>query len=185
MRKTWRNLNVAPTPIIADAGLATYGIGEGRLIPVLIIDTSERPDIEDLVKIHEKLPPGDVAIQWGRLNGSKENIALIMEFTRPSEANLILNFNIESQGGLVDIILHAKGLYIMPCCEVDIFINTMDDAKIIIEIPDTGIKDVWDDVWHKAVLKVFRRRGLSRAEAKVASRDFIDKIRSVTKLRMR
>ncbi len=56
-----------PVPIVADAGIATVAVGDGRMIPLLILDTSRRPDIEDMVKAHHALEgQGDVKAQWGR-----------------------------------------------------------------------------------------------------------------------
>ena len=54
-----------PVRIVWDAAIATTIIGDGRLIPLLIIDASERPDVSELVRIHKHLPPGDVICQWG------------------------------------------------------------------------------------------------------------------------
>lgn len=47
-----------PVPIIADGSIATVHFGDGRNIPVLIVDTAKRPDIVDLVKAQEEQPPG-------------------------------------------------------------------------------------------------------------------------------
>lgn len=53
-------------PVVADAGIATVGVGDGRMIPLLILDTSQRPDIEDMVKAHHAVDgQGDVKAQWG------------------------------------------------------------------------------------------------------------------------
>ena len=52
-----------PVPILADAAIATEKIGNGKLIPVLILDTSERPDVAELIRIHAHLPQGDVISQ--------------------------------------------------------------------------------------------------------------------------
>ena len=35
-----------PVPIVADASIATAGLERGRNIPLLILDTSSRPDVE-------------------------------------------------------------------------------------------------------------------------------------------
>ena len=54
-----------PVPIVADASVATVAIGDGRMIPLLILDTSKRPDIEDMVKAHLHMrSQGDVNTRW-------------------------------------------------------------------------------------------------------------------------
>src|SRR6478735_1040359 len=54
-----------PIPIVSDAAMGTVGIAEGRIIPVLIVDTTLRPDIDDLVRAHEHLGPGDARSAFG------------------------------------------------------------------------------------------------------------------------
>ena len=192
MRKKWRNheillkgIDSTPIPIVADAGIATCTIGEGRIIPLVIIDTSARPDIEDLVRAHEKLPPGDAGIRWGQLKESKDKIALIIQFKRPSEAMLILEFNINNQGGLIDFILNAKALYIQPGREGERFVATMENSRILVEIPEIGFQDAWNDIWQEAIVKELRKRGLSRTEAEVASRECISSMREISTFRMK
>ena len=49
-------------PIVGDAAIATVGVGHGRLIP-LIIDTTSRPDLAEVIKAQVHLPEGDVVVQ--------------------------------------------------------------------------------------------------------------------------
>ena len=117
MSQRWRRANIPLTgsgssktvPIVGDAAIATPILGEGRLIPVLIIDTSDRPDIGDLVKILQRPPLGDVTSQWGRLHWHKKTVALILTFKRPSKVVVILEFDVTEQGILVDLILTVNG----------------------------------------------------------------------------
>ena len=44
-----------PVPIVADGMIATAVMGEGRNIPLLILNTSCRPDIETMVQAHRTL----------------------------------------------------------------------------------------------------------------------------------
>ena len=59
-------------------------VADERVTP-LILDVTERPDVEELVRVHRYLPPGDVRVQWGTLATRKESVSLILRFTRPSE----------------------------------------------------------------------------------------------------
>ena len=127
-----------PATIISDAAIATVNVGDGRLIPLVIIDSAERPDIEELVRVHEYLPPGDVTVQWGHMENTPEFIALFLRFVRPVEAFLVLNFNIAKQGGIVDQILSARALYLQPGRRGDRFRNTIDAKRILIDVPETG-----------------------------------------------
>jgi hypothetical protein len=44
-----------PVRIVSDAAIATGGVGEGRLVPVLIVDGEQRPDITEMIRIHKEL----------------------------------------------------------------------------------------------------------------------------------
>ena len=173
-----------PARIINDAAVATVGVGDGRLIPLLIIDSSGRPDIEELVRVHEHLPPGDVKVQWGDLKTTPDGIALILRFTRPLEVLLLLKFDIVRQGIVVDQILLSKALYLQPGREGDRLGNTLDAKRILIEVPETGFSKTWDEILFKHLVKDFRRRGLPKHQAKEAARGAIEEWRKIGRSRL-
>lgn len=173
-RKRWatfeiRNNEATPVNIVADAAIASQGVREGKLIPLLIIDRSQRPDLSEFVRLHQHLPPWDVECQWGQRQGTKGKIALFLKFIRPSEIFTVLEFDIERQGGLVDQILRAGALYIQPGQVGERFIKTPDNPKILIHIPDTGFSPEWELIFMKHLVDVFKRRGLKGSKAKEAA----------------
>ncbi len=172
-------------PIIADAAIATSGVGEGRLIPLVIIDTSKHRHVEDLVNAHDNLSPGDAETTWGWQAGSKDSILLIIDFKKPIETTINLKFNIIHQGGLVDLIMSSKALYLQPGRQGDRLRNTMDNPRILIEIPDTGFKCVWVDKWKKTTFRQLRNHGLSRTEARKGSQELIDQLRETFSFRFK
>lgn len=46
--------------IVGDAAIATVKVGHGRLIPLIIVDTTNRPDISEVIVMQGHLPAGDV-----------------------------------------------------------------------------------------------------------------------------
>lgn len=172
-----------PAKIVSDAAIATVNVGEGRMIPLVIIDTSDRPDIEELVRIQEHLPSGDVSVQWGSLEDTPKLVALLIKFIRPVEAFLVLNFDIVKQGVIVDQILLSKALYLQPGQEGDRFANTMDAKKLLIEIPETGFSNTWDKMLFKHLVKDFREKGLPKYQAREAAKGVIEEWRKFGKLR--
>lgn len=172
-----------PARIINDAAVATVGVGDGRLIPLVIIDSAGRPDIEELVRVHEYLPPGDVKVQWGDLKGAPDGIALILRFTRPAEVLLVLEFDIVRQGVVVDQILSSRALYLQPGREGDRLSNTLDAKRILIEVPETGFSKTWDGIIFKYLAKDFRRRGLPKHQAKEATKGVIEEWRKIGRSR--
>lgn len=174
IKKTIKSLNQRPVPIVADAAIATRWMGDGRLIPLVIVDTSERADLEEFVRIHQYAGPGDADSQWATLEDSSGKVALVLTFKKPMEITAVLVFDPVKQGGLVDQIIQSKGLYIQAGREGDRLIKNPDAPKVIVEIPDTGFAEVWNGILFRAVVKRMRQGGLRRREAKQAAQAFIN-----------
>jgi hypothetical protein len=166
--------------------VSTRGLSGGRLIPLVILDTSDRPDIEEYIRIHQTAEkPGDVNTQWGQIEGHEGTAALFLSFIRPAEMTMILEFNVVKQGILVEQALIGKGLYIQAGREGDRLIKDPDRQKVLIEIGDTGFRPIWDKVFHKQMEAHFRSEGLDRHEARRAARAFIEELRNFGNFRMR
>lgn len=174
---------VQPARIVSDAAVATVGIGDGILIPLIIIDSNERQDIEELVRVHDHLPPGDVKVQWGVLKSAPDSIALLLRFICPVEALLVLNFDIVKQGVIVDQILSSRALYLQPGREGDRLINTLNAKRILIQVPDVGFSKTWDKILFKGVVENFQRKGLPKRQAKEATKGLIEEWRKMGRLR--
>jgi hypothetical protein len=185
IKKTIQILQEHPIPIVADAAIATERMGDGRLIPLVILDTTNRPDLEEFIRIHAYAGPGDADSQWASLQDSSGRVALLLTFKKPMEMTAILAFDSAIQGGLVDQIIHSRGLYIQAGREGDRFIKNPDAPKVIIEIPDTGFAEVWDELFFRAVVQRMRQQGLTRREAKQAARSYITDWRKFGSFRMK
>jgi hypothetical protein len=178
-----------PVPIAADAGIATVAVGDGRMIPLLILDTSERPDIDDMVKAHHHMKgQGDVKAGWGRPDTFFDTgvVSLILTFEKPSHCVILLRFDIGKYGGLVDQIIRSQGLYIQPGRPGDRLSTTFDNPRILAEVPSREFQPEWDRMLRKAMRKrIQREHGLSRSEAKLATEKFIDEWRNLSSKRIR
>ena len=172
-----------PVPVVADGAVATTIVGEGRLAPVLILDTSARPDIDELVRLHHHLPPGDVNCTWGKIDRDKERIDLLLQFRRPADVAIILEFDVLRHCGIVDMILTSRFLYLQPGHPGDRFANNINADKIIVEVPDTGIDAFWEKLLRKTLFMHVKRSGLNRPEAKNAVNEYLKSWRRFTKLR--
>lgn len=169
-----------PVPIVSDVGVATQGTADGRIIPVLILDTSQRRDIEDLVKAHKLIGSGDANSAWSvpsRYNINK--ITLVLTFIKPSPCVILLDFDIARQGGVVDQIIQAQGVYIQPGKKGDRLSSTLDNERILIEVPSKHFRKEWDKILYKALVKNFKKKGLVKSDAKNASNGFIKEWREL------
>ena len=179
-----RNLDNNHLPIISDALIGSKSIGDGKMIPSLIIDTANRPDVEKLILHHKDLPPGDAVTSWAQIRGHKNSIALIIEFNRPSELSFILLFDIAKQGILVDSILSAKSVYLQSGSCGDRMFNTVGVPRIILEVPDMGFSKDWSSMWRKTIIKAFRKKGLNKKDAINACNESIKRMREISKKRV-
>jgi hypothetical protein len=173
-----------PVAIVADAMIATVGVGDGRQIPVLIVDTASRPDVEDFFRVHQYIPTGDHTVRWAHLEGRKGKISLVLTFIRPSELTIILEFDIVRQGGLVDHIIQARGFYLQRGQEGDRLSTTLDHPRIIVEIGDLEFHN-WDDLLLKHLIAHNRASGLGRQAAKQAAKQLIEEWRKLIALRIK
>lgn len=173
-------------PIVADAAISSCGHFGGRLVPLVILDTSNRPDIEELIRNHYVFQgSGDVEVQWAELQNRKGFIALFLKFVRPFEATAIIEFDIVKHGILVEQVLIAKGLYIQSGRKGDRLMHDLDRPKVILEVPDTGFIKSWDEMFNKHLIADFRSKGLNRSDAKRAAQSAIGELRKFNSFRMR
>jgi len=163
--------------------LAVSVVGDGRGIPVLILDTAQRPDVDELFRVHAEVRTGDHVVTWGRLPGREGSVALFLELVRPIELTVILEFDIERQGGLVDAIIRARCVYLQPGRLGDRLALTLDNPRILVSIGDLGFDEDWDKTFRKHLVERLRREGLGRPDAKRAVSHFLNEWRQFTGVR--
>ena len=173
-----------PVPIVGDAAIGAGRLADGRMVPLLIVDTSSRPELDELIRVHEHLPPGDVDSTWAPVDGSDRRVALILSFKSPVKTVALLEFDIVEQGILVDQIAAAKLFYLQAGRAGDRFVTSMNAPRIFVEVAATGFREHWDKHFHKQLAKHFRGEGLGRHQAKEAAKQAIKEMRRVGKLRM-
>ncbi len=167
-------------PIIDDGAIATEKVGEGRMVPVVILDCTEIIELRDLIYAHEEnLPPGDVECTWGTITKDKTKVVLILNFIKPKNLEVSLHFDIEKQYSIIDGILIANGLYLQPTESGKKVSQGLQKKKIIVEIPDTGFSSKWEDLYSKMLVKKFKKSGFSRSEAIKKTEIFKEKIREL------
>lgn len=171
-------------PIVGDAAIAGP-VAEGANIPLLILDTSERPDVEEIIRVQAHLPPGDVNSQWGGAKGDDDSVWLLLDFDRPVECRVALRFSIERQGILVDGVLQSRALYLQAGREGDRLKHDLDRPKMIVEVPDTGFMPKWNQLLLGRMTTVIRERSGTKAhEARDAATAMIAQMRELTTFRM-
>lgn len=177
-----------PIPIVADGAIATVLWGEGRMIPVMILDTSTRPDVENFITSQYRAEiVGDTESSWSftkRARGLPRPL-LILNFTKPSRCLLIVEFDLPRQGVLVDQILWSNGVYLQPGRLGDRLATTLKYPRITVEVPPNEIfREEFESIYKKAIFRHFRREGMSRAHAKQRVNSYLRKQRDVFQRRV-
>jgi len=171
-----------PVPIVADASIATGKVKEGMFVPVLLIDTSSRPDIENLIRFHMVQPTGECKSVWARLDPDKTNaINLVLRFVSPSECTVVLEFALPEQGGVVDQIVHAEALHLYPARPGERFKDDMEREHILIEVPCKDFAGEWDDILDSTFEEEARRQGLSGKQAQEFAQKIKEEWRKISK----
>ena len=178
-----------PVPIVADGSIARAGTAGSRLVPVLIIDTSHRQDVEVLVRAHTQFGPGDVNSFWmfKRRPFALDLPRLVLQTTKPSACVIVIDFDFaERQGVLVDLIHSARGVYLQPGRPGDKLTATMHNPRILVEVPSNpDFERVFRRLYEKATIRRFRKTGMKRTAAKRAARSFLAETRKVMRSPLR
>lgn len=172
-------------PILGDAAIAGPA-SDGRMIPALVLDTSSRPDLAELIRVHKLLPsPGDVRCQWATSRDNEDTVILHLTFQRPVAAEALLLFSIEDQAILVESMLKGGGVYLQSGEAGDRVMHTLDRPRIMVELPDTGFRPVWDELLMTRMTAVMARRtGLPRRKARPIAEELIAEMRKMAHFRM-
>ncbi len=159
---------IKPLVLVGDGALSIPNVADGRIIPVLILDTSGREDVDEYVRIHQPGLSGDASTQWGRRRfGSKR--FLIVRSLRPVEISMLIELDAERNAQLINFILKAEAFYLQPGKPGDKLSDSVSKPKVLIGVPDTGFAGQWRREYASRIVAKFRRMGLRRSAAKDAA----------------
>jgi hypothetical protein len=171
-------------PVAGDAGLAGP-TPEGLMVPLLILDTTDRPDIDEVIRVHSHISPGDVELRWASIAGHPDDIALVLDFIRPVATRVAIRFSIEKQAILVDMALRARALFLQAGRPGDRLIHDIDRPKIIVELEGGEFGREWEAIFLRQMTNYFSRKGkLSKKKAYPLARLLLDRLREQTSFRM-
>lgn len=161
-----------PLKLVGDGAISTPGVDDGRVIPVLIVDTSNRADIIEYVRIHEENESGDVSTQWGK-RWYGPTIYLHIRSIRPLEMNILIEIHADKNASLINLILKAQAFYLQPGLPGDRLGKDIAHPKVLIGAPDTGFAERWRNEYQARITKRFKKGGMNTADAKRAAENYI------------
>jgi len=171
--------SVRLTPIVGDGAIGHPDILDGRIVPVLILDCSSHRALEDLIHAHEHTPPGDCSTTWKWDLLSRRRVYLQFDFKFPVETTAVVAFEVESQGGLVEAIIIARGVYLQPLSSGKRVSEGIKEEKILIEVPSTTTFPIWTDLHRRTLEKQYKKRGLSAKQAREAVSQHLTRLRDI------
>lgn len=171
-------------PVIRDGAIFPKEKISNKIIPVLRLDCSRRPDIEEMIAYHVLHPDGgDVSTTWTLIKQPEPHVALSLDFIRPYQTTAMIPFQIREQLILVESILYSKKFCIEAGKPGDTSPMLADDRhRIIIHVPETGFSKNWIKLRDKELFKFYRSKGMNRYRAREAASDRVDKAHKVMKL---
>ena len=174
-----QEVETRPAKIVSEPGRAYMRPEDGKLIPLVWIDTSERPDIEALLASYKPDTIGDVTIQWGRRDEApKGTVTLFIRFIAPVELLLILDFEVVRQGMVVDEILRTRELYlqgIRPTTQADAQIRS---PKVRVVVPDTRFGPIWEELLIDELAQQSKALGATERHARLIAQESIRRWRA-------
>lgn len=159
-------VTASPLSIIGDGVRWSSDVVQGRGIPILIVDATERQDIQDLFTLQRELGRyGNAGHAWAKGSGSVLRIFLSLEFRDPVATQVVVEFSLPGQQILVDFILEAECLYLQAGKPGD---RSSDDVpRILVETLGSGEFDkVWASLRRDLTEGQFRAKGVSRSQRK-------------------
>lgn len=171
-----------PVRIVHDGMLGSGLVGDGRLFPAVVIDTSERPDLDDVIGAHQSAPdsPGEIRTIWTRTG--KCRLDLILEFKEPVATIAVLSLDSLLQGALIEQINFAHGLYVFVGREGDrVSQKAIDGGGGI--LAEVGEYSKWEPMVRECLERDFRSKGMKKKVAREAAAKFIGEWRSTVRRR--
>ncbi len=170
--------------LIGDSAIATDTVHGGRMVVVLILDCMGPPEITDLIRLHAVQPLGDIVSTWARSGTKGAEVALHLQFLRPTPGEIMIVFDLPRLQFIVDSIIQNHACYIQSNVHGKKLSEAMNGVpRVMLEIPSEGLPFDWDKEIHQSVYDRMRREGLDRSQAKLAAKNSIEMSRNFYRFR--
>lgn len=170
--------------IVSDAGIANPLIGDGRLIPMLTLDCTDIPELTSFLELHQEVPPGDVTSTWAIPKRKKKSMYLFLDFTKPSELSIAIEFPIREYFIVIDGIIQSRALYIRSSDSSERFVQDVDAPALLLEIPEGTTPPYWEELYLKTVIQKIKDEGFSSKQAKTLAVEHLNRAREIWGKRM-
>jgi len=170
--------------VVADATINSIDFAQGRTVPLVILDTTNHPEIVKAIEVHCDVSNGNVKTTWGKTKDEKF-ISLIVELLDPFPAAFTIVFSAYPQAGIVDIIVSSQLLFIQTGKPGDRLKHDLFKPKLLIEVPSEQFASKWKELYLRIMTRRFRKLDYSKKVAEKLANDFYNEMRIVRDMRMK
>ncbi|MCJ8211659.1 hypothetical protein MUY27_18215 [Mucilaginibacter sp. RS28] len=169
--------------VVGEGALSSTVIGEGRFIPLLIIDPLGHQEIKELISVHRNLPPGDAIFRWSSSIWNRKKIYLTIEFMKPMKTSFAIVFDTQNENALIEGIIQSRGFILQVGKTGDKPSSTQKEDKVLLEVPDLGFDFKWNTILTDVIKSKYKKMGLSKKEINIATKEHIKSMREVWAIR--
>ena len=146
--------NRLPIYSIQENGLIAFpGLGEGRLIPAVVLNGSAGHELKEFLIAHvSTIERGDVVTQWASPVSQffKPKVwFLYVKFLKPRALEFYIEFVLEQHPKLIDAIFQSRGLYVRYGFLGDKISKQTAAGTVLVEVPDLGQDRKWEDTFRE------------------------------------
>lgn len=170
-----------PVEIIDISTVSSKGIADGKMMPVIFIDTLKRADIKETIENHKYVKFGDVTTSWFRdSKRDYSNLYLLVELSGGGSCNFIIHFIIDKHGPGVDLIIKNGGCYIQSAEEGTKIKQNITAPRLLMEVIGHGFEEEWKRIYQIGITKMFNKKyKVPSKKAAMMARDFIEKTQKI------
>jgi hypothetical protein len=157
-----------PVPILEARITSSPEVKNGKKIPVLILDTTSRPDFENYVRFHLLQKTGECKSSWGRTPTTKEsNLTLVLQFLSPSRCIVLVEFELKKDWGIIDQIIQNEAVWLCPARSGEKLEEIFDLQRLLlVEFSSREFALEWE----KILVLTLKNQGLTQKEIERAKK---------------
>lgn len=148
---------------------------------MLILDCENHKQLSNLISLHKELSyPGDAISRWSINRLKAQYVFLSLKFMKPMEYEVTIKFDLQKQCILADGIIQSQGVYIQSSESGVYMRESLDEPKILIEVPTEGVLPNWDNIIIKQIIKRIKKDKLTKEKnIKLAAHEILQRTREV------
>ena len=162
--------------LVRYGAVAIEALTGSKKVPIIGLDLSDRPDVEEMILVHQDMPPGDVITQWSVDKYNKNHLVLAFKFERPSRISLYLPLYFNEHSWVIEGIIQTRFILLKSASAEEStkeLIKSLE-RSITVEIgASTDIPGDWQKWQLKSIKKQLKKNGLKTKEALNKAKELI------------